>query len=1063
MITIYKSHSMKDAAAYVMGVLDNVDKSNLDVTHTVIVPDRASMEAERALLQKLGGSFNVRVRTFRRLANEVLPKLAYLSKQAGIMALTGIIQDNKDKLSCFVRGAETPGFVSDMYDVISMMKYCRIPPQALLEGELPEGVKGKAHDVGVLYKAYCDFSQCRYVDSADKLELFCEAVKTSEQIKNGYFYLYDFDNFSAQELGIVEQLALHSKGVTVACCAGEGERNAHLYLNDIYEGVLDVCRKNGITPQINASDGGYDNALVRQIGENLFRYGKAAPVECGDAVETYRGSTRVQEVYSLACRIQDYVRQGGRFRDVYVVTSDVDKYYNAVSTVFGQFDIPYFCDRQYVLAAHPYARFITDYFTLCKNNGRQREVLRFVKNPLFCGNFSSETPSVDEDVYYFENFCLKYNVSFNYDSFQGFEGDAYCARAESFRKKFHSLYEDFKPPKKGTVGGFADCVRRLAELTSLREKAEQLARQQQALGLLYESKVTSQAAEKLDGVLAQTEVLADREVTLEEFLRIFSAALSSVKISVLPVTNDSVVFANMAKARKHDIKFLALLGANNGAMPIVKSDCKLLSDRNIQQLCDAGIRVEPKIFVENKRERFSLFQLLLEPQKLYVSYAESDGASSLLPSQFVKELQKLFVKNGEQLRDSDSTCEKVYTPQQALSKLITGRRRLADNQPVNTPCLDVLQKHFGKEAEKYAYRGDVTVRIKRGREFYLYDSRLSVSRITEFYKCPYEYFWKYGLHVKPREVAEINAADAGNILHDVLDKFVKKTSASLSDSQARQIAEQCFEETMSDKRYRGAFADVRMQGLRRQLHSESVRMCSVVRKQMASSLFVNKETEMSFGGEGAYPAVEVDYGDGKIYLNGKVDRLDEWQGRFVVIDYKSGKEASQYNEQQLYQGWQLQLPVYVKAVEQAFPGTEPVGFYYFHMHDTFAEKEASYCYNGRTLDDLTVINALDTDLSRQPNLLGLSFTKGGEINKNQKRKLLSAEQLQNQKQYALLMVKQAGRLMAEGFSDVTPCTRKCDVCDYADVCDAKDVLNVTPREDVSSVTAETIDEAVSNE
>ena len=166
-----------------------------------------------------------------------------------------------------------------------------------------------------------------------------------------------------------------------------------------------------------------------------------------------------------------------------------------------------------------------------------------------------------------------------------------------------------------------------------------------------------------------------------------------------------------------------------------------------------------------------------------------------------------------------------------------------------------------------------------------------------------------------------NAADAGNILHDVLDKFVKRTSASLSTAKPDRLPSNALRETMSDKRYRGAFADVRMQGLRRQLHSESVRMCSVVRKQMASSLFVNKETEMSFGGEGAYPAVEVDYGDGKIYLNGKVDRLDEWHGRFVVIDYKSGKEASQYNEQQLYQGWQLQLPVYVKAVEQAFPGT----------------------------------------------------------------------------------------------------------------------------------------------
>ena len=61
MITIYKTNSMADASRYVTDVLSMVDKSNLAVSHTVIVPDRASLEAERALLHAVGGSFNTQV------------------------------------------------------------------------------------------------------------------------------------------------------------------------------------------------------------------------------------------------------------------------------------------------------------------------------------------------------------------------------------------------------------------------------------------------------------------------------------------------------------------------------------------------------------------------------------------------------------------------------------------------------------------------------------------------------------------------------------------------------------------------------------------------------------------------------------------------------------------------------------------------------------------------------------------------------------------------------------------------------------------------------------------
>ena len=129
MITIYKTNTMKDASEFVMKSVQNVDKKNLSLMHTIIVPDRASLEAERQLLRAVKGSFNAQVRTFRRLASDILPKYEYLSKQAGIMALGSIIRDVKDKLTCYVKASETTGFVADMYDTISMMKYCRITPK----------------------------------------------------------------------------------------------------------------------------------------------------------------------------------------------------------------------------------------------------------------------------------------------------------------------------------------------------------------------------------------------------------------------------------------------------------------------------------------------------------------------------------------------------------------------------------------------------------------------------------------------------------------------------------------------------------------------------------------------------------------------------------------------------------------------------------------------------------------------------------------------------------------------------------------------------------------------
>lgn len=1067
MITIYKTDTMKDACAYVTDILRRVDKRNLSVMHTVLVPDRASMEAERALLDAVGGSFNAQVRTFRRLAADIIPKYNYLSKQSGIMAMSGIVADNLDRLQCYVKSAKTSGFAEQMYDTISMLKYCRITPSALAKANLPKGVQGKAKDIALLYQAYLDYTRDRFIDSADKLDVLREVIEQGDVVANSYFYLYDFDNLSSQELALVEQLMLRSKGVTVACCVGKKHSDRYLYLNDIYNGVLNVCKRNGITPQIIEGKGS-GTAVTEQIGEHMFRYDNAAPIDASGKVELFCGD-RQQEVYALACRLQRYVRNGGRYRDAYVVTSDVTQYTNLISTIFDELEIPYFCDRQYALSDHPYARFVLDYLAMARSGFKLTLVLPFVKNYLYCGFCGNA-----DAVFRFENYCLKYNVSYNYERLLLGKDDPDYDVANELRAGLNELIKSNPIPSAATGKQYVDAIRKLiayvdlpARNAAFAEEQRQRAEQSGATEAESQVKVTLQAADKLEQTLTQAEmIIGERYMRLDEFIKTLTSAVASVKISVLPVRNDCVVFANMAKARKHDVKLLALLGTNYGALPIVKGDGKLLTDKNLRDLQDANINVEPLTAVENKRERFSVFQLLQEPSELlYVSYCVADGANSLAPSPVVTDLKKLFTVNGKELQSSEAD-EEVYTERQALAKVILNRRRLKDNQVVRMPAFAATSKLLGKRAEQFDYDKDgLAVRVERGAELYLKNSSTSVSQLTDFFKCPYRFFVQYGLNVKPRTVAKLKTADLGNILHSVLENYVRNVDLTETDAQTEQRAEAIYEEVLSDDFYRGIARDETMHGALLQLKTESVHLCNVVKHQLQNSDFTGLACELNFDTkEGGVAPVEVSFDGGKFLLVGKIDRVDRLDNKFIVIDYKSGSSAAHYTEKDLYIGQKMQLPVYLKAVIDAYD-MEPVGFFYFNIHDEFTSvnSDSAYVYKGRLIDDVDVAKALDNTLKThtKSTTLGVKFKADGTFNR-QGNTIISSAQLHNQMEYALRLIRKAGNLMINGYAAVSPYEGACEYCDYKDICDFNQTLTRGERKLTDSVTAATIDDALTS-
>ncbi|MDD4832710.1 MAG: PD-(D/E)XK nuclease family protein [Clostridia bacterium] len=1057
MFEIFATNTYKDGSRYIYEKLKKVDPKQLRYKHIVIVPDRVSMTAENQMLNALGGSFNIRVLTLRRFGAELLPRFNYLTKQSALMTLSSLVDENKDNFVCYKKGYDSDGFIENLYETICQFKYARALPDNINCDILPPNIRPKIQDIKLLYKAYEDFLQTKkYVDSAGKMEELIKIIPTDSKIKNTYFYIYDFDNFSGQEQAVITELVKNALGVTAVCCHSEKPKHKYLYVNDLLPLLTEIANKSGKQHALKTAYNLSQDAFIKQIQEYLYTYEKPHPVKLSsEKLIIAQAENLNNEVENLARYITDGVRKGNRYGDYFVVASDAESYRQSVERIFAEYDIPFFADTQTGLINHPYSRFVIDYLSMRKNNNKLENVLSFIKNPFFFQG---------EEIFYFENYCLKYNVGYDFTQFELGKNESGFTAAEKIRQKLYEAINYVEFDKAVTVKGFVEAVKEFLQKSQAEILLAEFTERQKNLLPRY-AKVSEQAASKFNDILQTlSDTLGEKPCDIDGFLKILSTGLAGVKVSVLPLYNDCVVLTNMAKSKKHDIKRLCLLGANQSAMPIVKKDSKLLSDKNMDLLQKSGIALEQKMRLENKREKFNVFQLLNEPtESLYVSYCETavidNSATAISPSDFVLQLKRLFTLDGvNEYPTLKNVYENVFTKKSALSQTVMNMRNIIDKRPIKDVYFEIKQNLLDSDIKKVFAANREIKDINNGKELFFSKDAVSISKIEDFYSCPYKHFLRYGLDLTPREKSELNPNDFGSILHAVLEKYIA-VSKDESYDETKRKAEMFFEQVIADDYYQGIAKDPKNKHALKLLKTEAVKMCRLVNEQLKLSHFVNFKAEMRFGFcDSQFNAIEIPAGGETVKLHGIIDRIDVMneKNNCLVIDYKSGN--AEYNEKLLYAGRKLQLLVYTKAVMENF-GFKPVGFYYFKLHDKFVapnSKERAYSYVGRTVKDSEILKDIDTTLLTQNKSarLGVSLNKDG-LPSNRGSNLLTQEQFDAQIEYAIYCISQAGELMQKGFIKASPYEKVCTYCDYANICGANDIFDAAERK-AENVDADTI-------
>ncbi len=1068
----------------------------------VLVPEQYGMLMQKRLLMlhPRHASGNVEVMSFNRLAWRVFAELSIRSPEVmddtgKAMVLRRVAADRAGSLTIWQGRFKRAGFTEHVKSMISEFYQYGIRPEDLMhaaQADLALPLRQKLSELALLYEGFDRYIEDRFLPSEEVLNLLADAVPESRLLRGAGIVLDGFTGFTPVQYRLVEALlkACGSVLFTVTCGAETDPERPAADSGALFSMSAEMVRKlreaaagNGVpagkdvflreTPRFKNAPAlaffekhflRYDGAAYQGVQDNVFVTAAADP--SGEAERT------AEEILRLVRR------EGMRFRDIAVICADLPGSGPCIRRAFSSRGIPFYEDRNLDVAANPLPELLRSALGCVTDRYSDRSFLRFMK----CGLIPGER----ETMYFTDRYIRECGVRGERKFFTRWE---YVPRdlkgtdmeaLNSFKDDLLGLLEPLRLcfSEDGTAA-VADVVRALKGLIESTGAEETLS----AMKEQYRAGSDDEHVREYTEVLPETlRILTDMEELLggerlgrTDMRGILDTGLNEIRVGQIPAFADRVPVGDLTRSRLGRVKVLFLLGANDGALPLLKSGGCILTDREKEALKPLGIVLAPTAKEDLYTQRYYLYRMLTQPEeRLIVSCTALDReGKALRPSGILNHIAGLFP-------DGNGEREKAvfyYSAAEAERALIGALREARSGNALpseGAPDLPELIAGWCRDPERrpeaerlvraasYVYTGGG---IGRAAAEALYGSSLSgsVTRIEDYYRCPCLHFLKYGIGLKEQAEFEMHAYDTGNLVHSALEILFRRAAeegrdiTAMDDAERDSLADACVDEAVK-RDGSGLYSDSARNGwIIRKLGRIVRKSVRVMAEQLSRGDFRTYAAEQSFGLAEGFTAMNPVLSDGSVMrLRGKVDRVDiaEDDGRMLlkIVDYKSG--STKWEPWKLLSGTQIQLILYLDAMEEIlsgrFPGREiiPAAVLYAPLADPFlkraeAEDEAGAMKNtlkalmpsGLVNVNTEIAEHLSADIERAQEILPVK-TKDGVVLKGDST--ATTELFGAMKKHVRGMVAGAGEAIREGSASAHPVMEggaaACAYCPYAAVC-----------------------------
>ena len=925
-----------------------------DCNFLFLVPDQFTMQTQMDLVKESpgGGIMNIDVLSFGRLTHRIFEETGYgrkpvLDDTGKSLVLRKVASSVKENLPVLSGNLNKIGYIHEIKSAISEFKQYGLSVERV--GELAEFSKSrgtlyyKLKDLKTLYQAFDAYVAERFITTEDTLALLSRAVHESKIMKSSVVIFDGFTGFTPIQYRLIAELMELSRMVIVSVTLGEGENPYRImgeqelfYLSK--KTVRDLqkwAQKRNVrqAEDVYLGKGGLprfrESRELAHLEKQLFRY-PLKPYEDSQkdsipAIQIREAMSPAGEVRGACILIKKLVlEQNYSYRDIAVVTGELETYGDFFEREAATYDIPVFIDRTRGILLNPFLEYIRSALRIVLQNFSYESVFHYLRSGL--ADFTMEETDL------LENYILATGIKGRKKWGELFTRNA----TEQLNELRERLYGQMTPllQKQERASDYVKALYEFIVAGRIQEKLLAFEEKFRADGEQERAKEYAQIYRLVMELLNQIEgLLREEAMTLQEFADILDSGFAEIEVGTIPGGVDRVIVGDMERTRLNQVKVLLFLGVNDGNIPRNANKGGIISDIDREFLKDSDIELAPTPRQQMFTQRLYLYMNMTKPsERLYLSYARisSDG-KTLRPSYLIDTVKDLFpcAYQGNLMEGKESVTERIMGKKDALPYVAEELRERAQGRAggmTDEEFFSLCRIYW----EDTAFRSQMEKLLQAAYEHYehkplgamiarmVYGTVLenSVSRLERYAACAYAHFLQYGLNLKEREVFQLQNADLGNIYHEVLEVFshcLKEHGYTWLDFP-KEEGEQLLREALENCSMRYGetilYSSARYQYMIERMYRILKRTIWALKEQLKSGKFLPEAFEMSFSRVENLDAVNITLSEEeKMKLRGRIDRLDTCEDEdhiyVKVIDYKSGNKK--FDLAAVYYGLQRQM------------------------------------------------------------------------------------------------------------------------------------------------------------
>ena len=1028
-------------------------KNNLENSGKVfvVVPEQLSLQREFSIGSEYFG--RVSVFGFNRLSNEIFRAFGGTAKKTpdDVMIASAVYKAVKNcynSLVFYKSVAFHSGFISKLISVFSEFEINKMTKKAVLsiaESDMNDSVRRKYTDLFTIYDEYKRIWHGDYKVPETDISSASELLELNDFFSDSSVIFDGFYGFTGAQLLMLEQILSQAKECSFYFTT---DMKSELFctIDSEIDKIMRLCKKLGlqITFDTLTEPEHINKPSLSYLEKYAFEdYQKNIPCfENDGALTVYSAKNLSEELSYVACKIKNDVLSGKyRYRDIAVLSPNIDGIATIAEAVFEKHGIPVYIDVKRTLLSKPLMAFVLGAFEIVIGGFEFENIFSFLKTGLTGIEF--------DDISMLENYVRMWKIKTKgwikgdwTQSPSGIFANEDKAEKDAQRLlKLNKLRERIIEPLNVFSGAvrIADnttdmlkAVYRLLENFNVKENLEKIANEFYQSGdyKLYDE-YTRVYDILIDMLGSVNSIVGTDKMTVSDMCDMLTVCAGAVKVSHRPSRVDEVVVTGLSLVREENIRCVYIPCMNEGYIPKPFSDSSIITESDKRMFIKNNLPVSMDFVTKSLRERFDLYAAISSASdEVVLSMSEFETTGEVKsPSEYlnaITELTDVEITTRQDLKDEfflvsvSSASELAST--QGMSQIaeaifeLTGFCPTFDN---NNP--DKLSDEIV-------------------RSIYSNHLHLSFSGIEEYVSCPFKFFLHRGLRISKDDAVEFNAANMGTFIHAGLERLLdgENDVKNFTDAQLKacidEISEDYYQNDLKDCKNRSKRFDYLFSRAKYALQSAAE---NVVR-EIKSSDFEPFDFEIDISEYVKQTELSKDF---TLSLVGSIDRVDMAnvsEDRYVkVIDYKSGKQT--FSLDKIYNGLSMQLPIYASAVRSKHGDVKFAAMYYLKVGVPEIEhKKLS------PLSDLEYLKKIDSYYTRDglfdenPNVLDILDKDGVFLEKVSKTSIVPEENINKLVDFTTSKVGEIGTDISSGKIDISPiCDKKfdsCEYCDYKNIC-----------------------------